>query len=444
MLIFLAVSDIASAQFQMPRPVVGPVNSGEIMRESSTVPITSGMLGTLIPNIPNLKFGFQYFFGTGYNIGQFNLDYLLPVSIGRDEVLFGEVHGNYWDYFRKDTDGSVYGGDISLGGGYRRIVSERVLAGTNLFYDSAKGYNKWYQSGSVGFEMAANIGISSAIDFNANYYYGTLFSSTEPANLFRKNGSNYDIMAGYSMALLNEALDLRLKAAMYNFDVGNNVYAYMTGADLTTRNGLFTFTYEHGSNKINGSWDNFAVFLNLGFLIGNYFMGDNPFTLPEPVFRNGQRNLNRMLSSSVNRMANQAPPPSPTPSPEPPGACNVFVNGNRQLQTATGEVFYLQFDSPLDFSRCDSSTIATITVANPPVNPVLISLYNRSTGVSSCPLWITTGTQAISKTDFPDWFSGGPWTDLKINNVVNFPNTQGNYWIPVSFTINYGQTLTPQ
>ena len=93
MLIFLAVSDTAFAQGQAPRLGVGPVNSGEIMRESSTVPITSGMLGALTPNIPNLKFGFQYFFGAGYNIGQFNLDYLLPVSIGRDEVLFGREQG---------------------------------------------------------------------------------------------------------------------------------------------------------------------------------------------------------------------------------------------------------------------------------------------------------------------------------------------------------------
>ncbi len=446
MLIFLAVSDIASAQFQMPRPVVGPVNSGEIMRESSTVPITSGMLGALTPNIPNLKFGFQYFFGAGYNIGQFNLDYLLPVSIGRDEVLFGEVHGNYWDYYRKDNDGSVYGGDVSLGGGYRRIVSDRALAGANFFYDTVKGYNKWHQSGSIGLEMSANIGASSAIDFNTNYYYGDLFSSTEIGSSFRKNGSNYDIMAGYSMALLNEALDLRLKAAMYNFDVGNNVYAYMTGADLTTRNGLLTFTYEHGYNRINDSWNNFAVFLNLGFLIGNYFMGDSPFTMPEPVFSNGQRNLSRMLSSSVSRMANQAPPPAPTPSPDPPAACMAFANANEQMSSNNGTEKSYAFDSPLDFCCCDPTTTATVTVANAPANPVEVWLENPSRGTSTpTHLWITTGTQAITKTNFPDWFTGGPWTKIKVKySLNNNPNAQGSYYIPFSFTITYGATLTPQ
>jgi hypothetical protein len=235
---------------------------------------------------------------------------------------------------------------------------------------------------------------------------------------------------------------------MYNFDVGNNVYAYMTGADLTTRNGLLTFTYEHGYNRINDSWNNFAVFLNLGFLIGNYFMGDSPFTMPEPVFSNGQRNLSRMLSSSVSRMANQAPPPAPTPSPDPPGACMAFANGNTQLNTAagagTGGPYDLEFDTPLDFSRCAPSTSATVTVANPPLNPVQVALYNRNTGSKTAWLWVTMGTQAITKLDFPDWFSGGPWTDIRVTNVVNTPNTQGGYWIPVSFTIQYGATLTPQ
>jgi len=432
---------MARAQWQGLRSGVGPPISSEIIGESNTIPITSGMLSNFMPNIPNLQFGYQYFFGNGAGSGQFNADYLLPVNIGQDAVVFGEAHGNYWVYGERPPEAPSSGVDFSVGGGYRRITSDNLLAGINGFYDTAKGYNKWYSSGSVGLEMAANVGIADAIDFNANWYYGNLYSSTEIIHAFRKIGNNYDVSAGYSLALFNSALDLRIKASVYKFDVGNNVYGYMTGADLTTRNGMFMFRYEHGNDKINSSWNNFGFFLNVGFLIGNYFSGDNPFTMPDPVFSNGQRNLRRMLSSPVKRAATPVPP---TPQPIPPGACNVFVNGNRQLQTATGETFYLQFDSPLDFSRCDPTTTATVTVANPPANPVLVRLYNRSTGTRTCALWITMGTQAITKTDFPDWFAGGPWTDISIENVVNTPNIQGNYWIPVSFTLTYGATLTPQ
>ena len=425
----------ALAQFPRPFSGIAPPISGEIMRESNIVPINSAMFGNILPSIPNLKFGFQYFFGGGSQIGNYNIDYLHPVNLGPEEVIFGEVHGNYWDYGKTPRGNPDYGADLSFGGGYRRIVSNSVLAGVNGFYDTVMGYNKWYQSGSVGFEMAANIGASNAIDFNANWYYGNLFSSTEIANLFRKDGNNYDFMAGYSMSLLDSALDLRLKAALYNFDVGNNVYGYMTGADLTTRNGVLTFTYEYGDNWINGAWNNFGVFVNLGFLLSNYIMGDNPFTLPEPVTRNGQRNLSRMMSSGVSRTASSVvPPPIPTPTPTPPSSASSFALANSVVWTPGSDgVSCFPFDGVLDFNKSYSMNNATITVANPPpTNPVLITLYNQQGVNSPRNLWLVMGSQTISQTDFPDWFSGGPWKGIAI---VNNTNTD---WVPVSFTINYG------
>ena len=422
---------MARAQWQGPRSGVGPPISSEIIGESDTIPITSGMLSNFMPNIPNLQFGYQYFFGNGAGSGQFNADYLLPVNIGQDAVVFGEAHGNYWVYGERPAEAPSSGVDFSVGGGYRRITSDNLLAGINGFYDTAKGYNKWYSSGSVGLEMAANVGIADAIDFNANWYYGNLYSSTEIIHEFRKIGNNYDVSAGYSLALFNSALDLRIKASVYKFDVGNNVYGYMTGADLTTRNGMFMFRYEHGNDKINSSWNNFGFFLNVGFLIGNYFSGDNPFTMPDPVFSNGQRNLRRMLSSPVKRAATPVPP---TPQPTPPGTCcTAFANGNINVPMSIAvQPWYLEFDTPLSFQFCNGATTATVTVANPPAaNPVLISLSNRSTGISTNQLWLSMGTQTISQTDFPDWFTGGPWTEIKINNVVYNP------WIPVSITITY-------
>ena len=434
---FFLLTDTAHCQMPGPLTGVAPPISGEIMRESNTVPFSSAMLGNILPTIPNLKFGFQYFFGGGSQIGNYNIDYTHPVNLGPEEVIFGEFHGNYWDYSRTPTGRPDYGGDISIGGGYRRTVSNSFLAGVNGFYDSVMGYNKWYQSGSVGFEMAANLANSSAIDFSANWYYGNLFSSTAILDLFRKDGNNFDLIAGYSTPLFGSSVDLRLKGALYNFDVGNNVYGYMTGADLTTRNGLFTFTYEYGDNRINGAWNNFGVFLNLGFLLSNYIIGDNPFTMPEPVSTNGQRNLSRMMSSGVSRTASSmVPPPIPTPTPPVVPACNPFALANSVVWTPGTEGFNsFPFDSSLDFNRCASSLYATITVANPPPNPVLITLYNPQGGNSPRNLWIVMGTQTISRTDFPDWFSGGgAWKGIYILN-----NTNTN-WIPVSFSISYGTT----
>ncbi len=261
------------------------------------------MLGDYMPQIPNLQLGFQYFFGYKVRSGQLNADYLLPVNIGNDAVAFGEAQGNWWNFNSKPAGGASNRVDLSLGGGYRKILSDKLLVGINGFYDTSRLFNNWYSSGGAGLEMAANVGASDAFDLNANWY-GNIFSSTDILNAFRNKGGSYDIEAGYSHALFNSDYDLRLKAAGYQFDTGNTVYGYKTGADLTTKNGMFTLRYEYGNDKVNGSWNNVGAFVNIGFQIENIVKGESPFTAPEPIFKS-PRNLRRMLTQKVKRDWNQ-------------------------------------------------------------------------------------------------------------------------------------------
>ncbi len=261
------------------------------------------MLGDYMPQIPNLQLGFQYFFGYKVRSGQLNADYLLPVNIGNDAVAFGEAHGNWWNFNNKPAGGASNRVDLSLGGGYRKILSDKLLVGINGFYDTSRLFNNWYSSGGAGLEMAANVGTNDAFDLNANWY-GNIFSSTDILNAFRNKGGSYDIEAGYSHALFNSEYDLRLKATGYQFDTGSSVYGYKTGADLTTKNGMFTLRYEYGNDKVNGSWNNVGAFVNIGFQIENIVKGESPFTAPEPIFKS-PRNLRRMLTQKVKRDWNQ-------------------------------------------------------------------------------------------------------------------------------------------
>lgn len=273
-------------------------------RGSDIIPLSSGMLSAYMPTIPNLELGFQYYFGNKVRSGQVSGDYLLPYNLGNDAVVFGEAHGNYWDFAQKPPGGASHRVDLSLGGGYRKIVSNQLLVGINGFYDTSRLFSQWYSSGSVGLEMAANMGSSDAIDLNANWY-GDLFASNSIVNAFRNQGSSYDIEAGYSHALFNQAMDLRLKFAGYHFDVGNSVYGYKTGADLTTKNGMFTLRYEYGNDKINGYWNNIGAFVNVGFQLENIVKGESPVSMPEPIFKS-PRNLRRMLTQKVKRDWDQA------------------------------------------------------------------------------------------------------------------------------------------
>ena len=267
------------------------------------IPLSSGMLGNLIPRISNLELGFQYYFGNKARTGQVSGDYLLPISLSNDSVLFGEAHGNYWDFGQKPPGGTNNRVDLSVGGGFRKMMNDGLLFGVNGFYDSSRLFSKWYSSGGVGLEMAANVSGSDAIDLNLNWY-GDLFSSDSILNAFRNKGGSYDIEAGYSHALFNQALDLRLKLAAYQFDVGNNVYGYKTGADLTTRDGVFTLRYEYGNDRVNGAWNTIGGFVNIGFQLENVLKGESPMTMPEPIFKS-PRNLRRMLTQKVKRDWNQ-------------------------------------------------------------------------------------------------------------------------------------------
>jgi hypothetical protein len=96
-------------------------------------------------------------------------------------------------------------------------------------------------------------------------WYGNLFSRDVLVNAFRNKGNSLDLKAGYSHALFNQVLDLRLKVAGYKFDVGNPVYGWRGGADLTTRDGVLTLRYEYGRDRIDGDYNTVGGFVNGGF-----------------------------------------------------------------------------------------------------------------------------------------------------------------------------------
>jgi hypothetical protein len=314
-LVMLACTLLPVAQAQGLRQVptpIGPSNDCGCPRGEQPIPVSSGMLAPFLPKIPNLEFGFLYSFGGNVRTGRFTADYTLPYHLSPDSVLFGEAHAEGWDFWKRPnvsittpagftttTTTANNRVDLSFGGGYRTMLGDNTFLGVNGFYDTSRLYNRWYSSGGVGLEMAYTVGADDAVDLNFNWY-GNLFNKDVLVNAFRTHGGSFDVEAGYSHALFDHALDLRLKVAGYQFDVGNTVYGWRGGADLTTRNGMFTLRYEHGRDRIDGEYNTVGAFANVGFHLENLLKGESPFTVPEPVFRS-PRNLRRMLSQKVKR-----------------------------------------------------------------------------------------------------------------------------------------------
>ncbi|MGO9570410.1 MAG: hypothetical protein ACLP5H_22995 [Desulfomonilaceae bacterium] len=415
------------AQFPAHR---NPANDCGCPQGSDAIPVSSGLLAPFLPKIPNLELGFQYYFGNRVNTGRFTADYVLPFRLGWDSVLFGEAHAEGWDFWKRstvsvaaapgftvttsDTSNRV---DLSFGGGYRTMMRENTFLGVNGFYDTSRLFNKWYSSGGVGLEMAANIAGDDAIDLNFNWY-GNLFNRDVLINAFRNKGNSFDVEAGYSHSLLNQALDLRLKFAGYQFDVGNPVYGWRSGADLTTKNGMFTVRYEHGQDRINGDYNTLGGFLNVGFQLENLLSGESPFTLPEPVFRS-PRDLRRLLGLKVKRnwhqpagvvLARTSASPSPGPiTATADGSCVSFGTQSYPLTPA------------VPFAATSSLTTLTITFSEAHF-AAFIRLASDTGDVTSL-VGSSQLVVVISKVAHPDWFGavlGTSFDTLQLYNTDEF------------------------
>ncbi len=179
----------------------------------------------------------------------------------------------------------------------------------------------------------------------------------------------------------------RLKVAGYQFDTGSSVYGFKTGADLTTKDGMFMLRYEYGSDRINGQWNNIGAFVNIGFQMENIIRGESPFTAPEPVFKS-PRNLRRMLAQKVKRDWNQQYAPGKA------ALAAAAVNGG-----GGGTLFVLEVVGEHSLEACQLFRIfrqLTIQLLDPDAYVIVTFDYNN-TGQQAltiyCRWWLTVGDQ---------------------------------------------------
>jgi hypothetical protein len=302
-----------------PSNPLGAPGSAYAFGGSDCIPISSGMFAEILPRIPNLELGFLYNIGSKLRSGRLYVDYFVPFPLRGDSVVFGEAHGEFENFWKGPsvstvaTLGTTFShsvsnsrSDLSFGGGYRKLIGRSGFLGVNAFYDSTKLYGRWYSSGGAGLEMAALTPADGAIEVNFNWY-GNLINRSELVNAFRNNVGNWDIEAAVYQPLFDQALDLRLSATAYNFNIGTSFYGWRTGAELTTRNGIFTLKYEYGRDEINGEYNTIGGYVNVGFQLENLVRGESPFIPPVPVFRS-PRTFDRLLMLKLRRIWQQPAP----------------------------------------------------------------------------------------------------------------------------------------
>jgi hypothetical protein len=296
-----------------PSNLVGmPGTTAGLPQGSNSLYLNSGMFRDILPLKGNLEFGYVYQFNENISTSRFTFDGLLPARTGHDGAAFGEFHGEFANFGNTLRSLITFGNtrisqrgfndriDLSFGGGYRKIFGESLLVGVNGFYDASRIGNRWYGSPGVGVEMAALGAGSDLIDLNFNYY-GNLFQGRSSIiNAFRNGPGNFDVEVGYSLELGAYGPDLRLKLTGYQFDVGSKVCGWNGGAEIKSRNGVFSVKAETGRDRINGTYYTVGGYANVGLQLENVLNGESPFTAPEPIFQS-PRNLRRLLGLKVKR-----------------------------------------------------------------------------------------------------------------------------------------------
>jgi hypothetical protein len=293
-----------------------------LSRLGESLNLSDALVRHILPKWANLDFGFNITFNNSLTTGSYFLDLLVPVQKSARECFFIEAHGEYLGYWRNKSealsqstlpffavpvelittsaiDSSPNRHDFSFGVGYRKLFDSSTLVGFNSFVDSSRVFNEWHSSWGWGLEFFALCPYNSAIDFHFNQY-GNLFRGSAFLDAFRAQGTSIDFGGGCSLALLDEKLDLRLGVDGYRFIFGNEEWGWRGSAELTTGDGAFTLRYEHGYDRIDQSYDSIGAYVNWAFDSQNLLSGRNPFTWPEPVFKNS-RNVDRNLTAKVRR-----------------------------------------------------------------------------------------------------------------------------------------------
>ncbi len=103
--------------------------------------ISDQLFQGILPPIPNLEFGYLYYFGSNVSSGRLTADYILPIRLLGIGTVFGEAHAEFDNFWNTVTGGSSRFNnrvDVSLGGGYRRMLCNNTLVGVNGFYDTSR------------------------------------------------------------------------------------------------------------------------------------------------------------------------------------------------------------------------------------------------------------------------------------------------------------------
>ncbi|MBI5571372.1 MAG: inverse autotransporter beta domain-containing protein [Desulfomonile tiedjei] len=248
-------------------------------QELHSMCLSNANFAGILPQIPNFQLGYSYTWaGSDTTQGLLNLDYLIPKTVNRKDVLFGQVHGQFEDV------SSLLGGSrdpnmqMLVGGGYRKRLGANAMIGLNGFYTTARLSRDWYSSGIAGLEMAWVSLRDAVFMLNCNYYGNIFADATGILTSYRGQTGDYKIEASYEQPILRRSVDFKVRGSSYRLDRGGDAYGWTAGAELTTRDRVLNLRYEVGHDRITDTYQSVGVYVTVGLRLERLFRFGSPFS----------------------------------------------------------------------------------------------------------------------------------------------------------------------
>lgn len=235
-------------------------------------------LKQVLPETFNRGIGFSAGYDNWKKVPTVKADYLFPIRAWPDKTF----------YFQPRLNLDRSNESISMGVGFRKIMSSEVMVGFHAFYDWERprfSENEALKEAGIGMEISALPGGHSDLTFSANLYL--------PINERIGVGPNRDMMireslpagsdakVGFLLPAMVDFLDVKLDGQINSYKgERTDLSGYKAGVTFKTRDGMFNARFEHGRDSRFG--ENYKVEgnISLTFDWAELFNGGNPFSAP--------------------------------------------------------------------------------------------------------------------------------------------------------------------
>jgi hypothetical protein len=255
-------------------------------------------LKKFLPEPVNKNVGVTAGYDNWKKIPTAKIDYFMPIKVWPDRTFF----------FQPRLNLDITNESLSLGLGYRQILTPELMVGVHAFHDWMRprlSDDESLKEVGVGLEFSALPGGHSDLTFSANLYLPinekTSLGSKRDMMVLESLPAGFDAKTEFLLPAMVDFLDIKLEGKLHSYKGRHtDMSGYTTGLVLKTRDGMLNTTLEYGRDTRIGEHYKIQGNLSLKFDWAELFGGKNPFS---PPYKSSPTRYTRKMRDSLHDRA---------------------------------------------------------------------------------------------------------------------------------------------